>query len=306
MSRDVPVVLFCYARPDHLRRTLDALAADRVPRVIVYSDGPRDVAAAPRVAEVRRVLDEPRGLALEVVRRDENLGLGRSILAGVGETLSRHDAAIVFEDDLVCVPGTHAWLCAALEHYRDTTRVSSVSAWNHPRLTPSDVGDRPYFSGRGEIWGWGTWARAWRGMDRTARALLVECRDRGIDPYRYGADLPLFAEIESDRNLWAVRFILAQMLEGALTLCPPWSMVENIGFGEGATNASFDPGWSHGRLEPCPPIPTEWPEPVEHPEVRERCRRAYGEKPGVLERTWGRTRRSMGRWARRAGVLPAR
>jgi len=302
----IPVALFAHARPEHLERTLRSLEANRVPRIYAFSDGPRDRASAGAVGGVRELLRSVRWCELTLIEREENLGLGRSILAGIDQVLGEHDRAIVFEDDLVCAPGTYRYLCAALERYRDDPRVASVSAWNHPRLTPGDAGDRPYFSGRGEIWGWGTWSRAWRHMERGAAELLAECRRRGVDPYRYGADLPVYAEIESDRNIWAVRFNLSQMLEGGLSLCPPWSMVENIGFDASATNTAEDSGWSVGALREAPSIPDSWPEPIEHPEAAALCRMTYGEKPGLITRWSGRTRRSLGRLARSAGILPAR
>jgi GT2 family glycosyltransferase len=52
----VPVVLFAYARPNHLSRTLDSLRANGVPTIYAFSDGPRTSAKRPAVAEVRRIL----------------------------------------------------------------------------------------------------------------------------------------------------------------------------------------------------------------------------------------------------------
>ena len=53
------------------------------------------------------------------MRREENWGLGQYILSGVTEVLSRHEMCIVFEDDLICVPGTYQYLAAAPRHYKD-------------------------------------------------------------------------------------------------------------------------------------------------------------------------------------------
>ena len=97
--------------------------------------------------------------------RESNLGLGRSILTGVTEVLGKYETVIIFEDDLICVPGTYEYLCAALDQYKDDDRVMSVTGWTHPLVTPSDVIDLPYFDGRAECWVWGTWARAWHGME---------------------------------------------------------------------------------------------------------------------------------------------
>ena len=52
----IPIILFAYARPDHMRRTLDGLRANQVPLIYAFSDGPRTPDKAPAVAEVRQVL----------------------------------------------------------------------------------------------------------------------------------------------------------------------------------------------------------------------------------------------------------
>lgn len=261
----IPIALFAYARPDHLRRTLACLRDNQVPLVYVFSDAPGTPDKAPLVAQVRTLLRDIDWCEVVLIERDENWGLGRSILAGVTTVLEQHEACLVFEDDLISVPGSYAWLCAALRHYGDDARVMSVSAWTHPLITPDDVGDQPYFDGRADCWGWGTWARAWQGMnDQTAWEMMLAAEVRGIDRNRYGADLPGMAETELQRNIWAVRLLYHHLAQSGLCLRPPWSLVEHIGFDAQATNAGGPGQWHNPPLRPCPPIPEDWPEPVEH------------------------------------------
>jgi hypothetical protein len=277
-----PIVLFAYNRPDHLRRTLACLAADRVPLVYAFSDGPRTPAAAAGVAEVREILRSIDFCETVITERPENLGLGRSIVSGVSAVFEKFRQAIVFEDDLVCVPGAYHYLSDALEHYRDDTRVMSLTGWTHPTVTPAGVGDQPYFDGRAECLVWASWARAWQGMDRTALDILRECRTRGIDIFRYGADLPSMAESEQRQNIWAVRWLYLHILRGGLSLRPPWSMVDHIGFDSQATNASDGALWSQVPLRSCPPAPDRWPEPREDPECPRLWQRVYGSRPPWL------------------------
>ncbi|MFI5165055.1 MAG: hypothetical protein ACHQQS_00385 [Thermoanaerobaculales bacterium] len=262
----IPVVLFAHARPHTLERTLACLRGERVPRIIAFSDGPRTADQAPAVTQVRAMLRAIDWCEVELHERKENLGLGRSILSGVTEALSRHPAVLVFEDDLICVPGTYHYLCEAMNAYWDHPCVLSVTGWTHPRVTPSDIGDRPYFDGRAECWVWGTWTRGWHDMNRPALELVRACRERGIDPERYGHDLLDMADGELKRNIWAVRFLYAHIVESGLCFRPPHSLVEHIGWGSEATNAPVDTGWSNPPLQPCPRLPEAWPDPVEHPE----------------------------------------
>jgi len=278
-----PIALFAYARPEHLRRTLACLRNNRVPLIYAFSDGPRTADKAPLVDQVRAILRGIQWCEVVLCERDENWGLGRSILAGVGTVLMHHGTCLVFEDDLICVPGTYDYLSAALHHYRDDPRIMSVTGWTHPLVTPSDVGDQPYFDGRAECLVWGTWARAWQGMnDLTASEMMLAAELRGVDRDAYGRDLPGMAEAEIRQNIWAVRLLYHHILQGGLCLRPPWSLVEHIGFDAEATNASDGSRWANPPLRPCPPLPSNWPEPIEHPACASLHRAAFPPVPPRL------------------------
>lgn len=288
----IPVVLFAYARPQHLARTLACLRGEGVNLLYAFSDGLRSASEAEGVDSVRRILRSIDWCQVEICERAGNLGLGQSILAGVTDVLAHHDAVVVFEDDLICVPGTYSYLCAALRRYSDDDRVMSVTGWTHARVTPSGVGGLPYFDGRAESLVWGSWRRSWTGMAESAETMMTACREKGIDVYRYGADLVGMAEGEARRNIWAVRFLYWHILNGGLCMRPPWSMVEHMGFDGQATNAAQANGWQNPMLQQCPPIPRTWPEPRENPECAGLWRAAYGGKP-----------RRLGKVLRRARVL---
>ena len=268
MSDVTPVALFAHARPDLLARTLEGLRANSVPLIYAFSDGPRGEAEMAHVVAVRAVLHNVTWTEVVHVERTDNLGLGRSILAGVTQVFARHDTAIICEDDLLVAPGAYRYLTAALDHYRDDPRVFSVSAWTHTRVTPATVGDQPFFSRRVNTLFWGAYARTWQGMDQgTASERLARFVAQGGDPASYGADLPLYAASEGARNLWAIRFIADHLARGGLSLCPPWTMVEHMGYDPRATNARSDPTWDAPIESAAPPIPSIWPTVEEHPEI---------------------------------------
>ncbi|MEP7293445.1 MAG: class I SAM-dependent methyltransferase, partial [Chloroflexota bacterium] len=271
--------LFAYARPDHLQRTLACLRENQVPLIYAFSDGALTPEKQSAVDEVRHILRSIDWCEVILTERSENLGLGRSILRGVAEVLQEHEAVIVFEDDLVCVPGTYQYLCAALRHYAADERVMSVTGWTHPRVIPSDVTDQPYFDGRAECWVWGTWRRTWQGMGQNAAQLIKECKRDKIDPFRYGADLVAQAQNELTQNIWAVRFLYLHIRNRKLCLRPPYSMVEHIGFDINATNFVDSAGWNNPVLQAAPQVPKHWPEAFENSHCVSLWQVAAGERP---------------------------
>lgn len=280
----IPCVIFAYSRPDELRQTLGSLRENAIPKLYAFSDGPRTSSSEKRVLEVRKILHEIDWCETILVERDVNFGLGRSILEGVSEVLKCNDSAIIFEDDLICVPGTYSYICAALENYRNSPQVMSITGWTHPALTPSDVIEEPYFDGRAECWVWGTWARAWNGMENTAKSLIKMCQKKNIDIYAYGADLVEMARMEQKLNIWAVRFLYWHIFNKGLCLRPPWSMVQNIGFSKYATNTKESSFLTDQEIKKCPSIPQKWPQPKENPECKLLYKKIYGSRPTLKSR----------------------
>jgi hypothetical protein len=52
----IPITLFAYSRPDHMRQTLDCLRENHVPLIYAFSDGPFTPDKAPAVAHVHEML----------------------------------------------------------------------------------------------------------------------------------------------------------------------------------------------------------------------------------------------------------
>ncbi|MSU47625.1 MAG: methyltransferase, TIGR04325 family [Opitutus sp.] len=277
MSEPIPVVLFAYARPAHLARVLACLRENGVPLICAFADGAKSAADAAGVAETRALLRAIDWCEVRLTERAENLGLGRNVLAGVSEVAAGHEAFVVWEDDLIAVPGTYAWVCAALRQFAADERVMSVTAWTHPRVTPTGLGEAPYFDARAECWVWGAWARSWQGMaGETALEKLAAVGRRGLPADAYGADLPAMARRETRKNIWAVRWLYHHFEHDGLCVRPPWSMVEHIGFDAAATHASAAIGWANFPLRAAPPVPTTWPVVAEHPDCRSLWRAAAG------------------------------
>lgn len=289
MSAAIPVVLFVYARPDHLSRVLRCLRENQVPLLYVFADGSRGEADQANVAMVRTMLRAIDWCEVRLVERERNLGLGRNVVAGVTDVAKCHEAFIVWEDDLICVDGTYAWMVEALRRYSQDNRVMSVSAWTHPRVTPTLSGAEPYFDGRADCWVWGTYARAWRGMPlESAWQKMRAAEVRGVGRASYGADLPAMAREEERRNIWAVRWLYHHFQQGGLCLRPPWSMVEHIGFDAAATNAGNATDWINPPLRPAPPVPLEWPPVFENQNCRDLWQRSAPGGVRALARAWWR------------------
>ena len=230
-----PIVVFAFNRPDHLARTLRALAAcEEAPasRLTIYCDGARRANDEPRVREVRAVAAAVSSFAsVEVVARERNLGLAASIIDGVTSQVAQHGRVIVLEDDIVVSPHFLRYMNEGLALYEHDEQVASIHGYTYP---VTETLPETFFLRGADCWGWATWARAWRHFEPDGERLLAELRHRKLThEFDFDGSYPytrmLEDQVDGRNQSWAIRWHAACYLKDLLTLYPGRSLVENIG-----------------------------------------------------------------------------
>lgn len=230
-----PVVLFVFMRPEHTRRTLEALAANELAiqtQLIVYSDAARTSDEVGLVQAVRAIVRETQGFAsVSLIERETNLGLAGSIIDGVTQTCLTYGRVIVLEDDMITSPHFLRYMNDALDFYANEERVISIHGYVYPIR---DALPETFFLKGADCWGWGTWQRGWALFEPDAVKLLAElrrrrlCRDFDFEgAYPYTAMLQ--SRIAGKNNSWAILWYASAFLKEKFTLYPGRSLVRNIG-----------------------------------------------------------------------------
>jgi hypothetical protein len=233
-----PIVLFTYDRPDHTRRTLEALAANEGAAecdLFIYSDGPKTTDRADSVQAVREHSSSVAGFrSVTVIERELNMGLADSVLAGVTEILAWSPTVVVMEDDLLTSRNFLAFVNAALSTYEHRQDVFSVTGYNYPLRFPPTYREDAYLSYRSSSWGWGTWRDRWSRVDWSIGDYDDFVKDaRKQELFRRGGDdLPRMLEMQMAGELdsWSIRFDYAHYRHDAFCVHPVVSKVQNIGF----------------------------------------------------------------------------
>ncbi|MBK9948931.1 MAG: glycosyltransferase [Nitrospira sp.] len=247
-----PIALFAYNRPTHLARTLEALRDNPLAhksRLYIYSDGPKTPRDETAVTQVRQVIKKADGFAAVTIHeRTGNIGLARSIIAGVTELSARYGSVIVLEDDLVVAQGFLTFMNQALEHYEHASRVMTVSGYLFPVEHPEHLASTFFFPVPAS-WGWGTWHRAWKQFEPHAAQLLTGLSTKA-DQDRFDVDgaYPYFTQLKLQAagklDVWGVRWYASMFAAQGLCLYPGQSLVQNIGMdGSGMhcnTSSQFD------------------------------------------------------------------
>lgn len=261
MSDPAPVVVFAYARRDHLERTIASLQMNpeaTFTDLHVYCDGPKTSQDQVRVASVREYVASIDGFAsVRRVFNVRNLGLAQSVIAGVSELLLQYDRVIVVEDDLLLSPHFLRYMNQALNCYRDDERVASVHGYNYPVDTP--LPDTFFLRGA-DCWGWATWARAWQHFNADGRTLLARLREQRLTrAFDLDGSFPYTAMLEEQiagrNDSWAIRWHASCFVGDLLTLYPGRSLVENIGNDASGTHCAGTAAFS--RAPAAKPVSVE-------------------------------------------------
>lgn len=285
------IAVFAFNRPQHLARTLEALAAcpeAQHSSITIFCDGPRRDGDAAAVAAVRATARAARGFgSLTVEASDGNLGLAGSIIRGVGAQLARSDRVIVVEDDLVVSPHFLRFMNQGLDLYADEPRVASIHGYTYP------IGEtlpETFFQRGADCWGWATWGRAWRHFEPDGARLLARLQQRRLTRQfdldgSYPYTRMLEDQIAGRNDSWAIRWHAACFLDELLTLYPGRTLVENIGNDSSGTHCQTTDAYAgvpSGEAIDLRPIPVE-----ESRAAREAFKRFHRRNQSLRQRVRG-------------------
>ena len=244
MTNLTPIIVFCYNRPEHLEQTLDALSRNELAdlsTLYIYCDGPKEGASdemRQKITEVRQVARKRQWCKeVNVVEREENVGLMNNIVGAVTEIVNQYGRVITMEDDIITSKGYLRFMNEALELYKDDEQVMHISGymWPHKHKLPNTFFyEVPYPGG-----GWATWQRAWKHYTDDTKSLFDYWCTRWDEFNKFGGDylqLQLEKNYRGTMKTWFIKWHAVMLMRGALTLFPGKSLTNNIGFDDQATN----------------------------------------------------------------------
>ncbi|GAB2696045.1 glycosyltransferase [Mucilaginibacter koreensis] len=263
MQNLAPIALFVYNRPDHTRRTLNYLQQNVLAensRLFIFSDAAKTDADESKVAQTRQVAAEVNGFkSVKVIKREQNMGLANSIIAGVTQLVKEYGKVIVFEDDLLSSPYTLQYFNEALVRYADKNKVMHIGAYMYDLKTPGLP--QTFFYRAATSWGWATWDRAWAHFNPDINHLMRQFDSAKIHQFSIERKMNFWKQMQDFKagknNSWAIRWYASVFLQGGLTLNPSKSLIQNIGHdGSGTHSNNEDIYQVHISRNPVTEFPT--------------------------------------------------
>lgn len=236
-----PIVLFTYNRPEHTRKTLEALRANELASastLYIYCDGPTTTATATqkgRIEATRSVAKEQQWCAnVSIIESETNLGLASSILQGVSTIIKKHGKIIVLEDDIVTHPLFLRYMNTALDVYERHKEVYHINGFTNESAMQFLVPDF-YFLHFMSCWGWATWDDRWSKLqsDHTYYYERLINNPSLLSKFNYNHTIAfhnqLADNISGKINTWAILWYSTVFFNDGLCLTAKNSFVINIG-----------------------------------------------------------------------------
>lgn len=232
-----PIALFAFNRPEHLRRTLAALADNQLAKdshLVVFADGPRDEGDLAQIAQTREIIKSISGFkSVETVLSEVNRGLAMSIIQGVTQLMQAYGKVIVLEDDLVVSGNFLTFMNDCLDFYAKDERIFSISGYNYPISLPPGYPHDVFMSSRFASWGWASWQNRWQYADWEVRDFpdFIRSSTQRRAFSATGEDLVdrLIDQKLKRNSSWAVRWNYAHFKHQKYCLRPCQSKIQNIG-----------------------------------------------------------------------------
>lgn len=237
-SLDIPVVFIIFNRPEVTQKVFSEISKQRPKYLFIVSDGarPHRTGETERVLETRSItecIDWP----CKVHRNyaDTNMGCKKRVASGIEWAFKHVDKAIILEDDCLPSQAFFSFCQDMLTKYEHEKRVFAVSG-TYLGLESQKPGH--YFSRYALMWGWATWKDRWEHYQiQPSDQLPVLVRTWWQKPVTLLYWLQIIKSVRTGKlDTWDIQWILTVWRNKALACRPNRNLVQNLGFGVGATH----------------------------------------------------------------------
>lgn len=240
-NSNIPVVIYGFARPDHLRKLLSSIENSKDYNrfhFVFFLDGPRNPTEIALVKEVHDVCLRFPAKHKTIFSSEFNVGLHDSVVKGLDAVFQSYEFAVVLEDDLECDPKVLSWFEEQSHNLTEERHQGGLCGYFPPML--EQFAERTFECSRFHSWGWATWRNVWNEIDFTDQRLLelVVSRVSREKIFLSGPDiLPIaIAQIAGDIDSWAVKFTFSAITSDQKFKFPGSSLIKNNGYGKESTH----------------------------------------------------------------------
>lgn len=241
-----PILFVIFNRPKNTEQVFQKIRELKPLKLYIIADGPRsskpgEAKLCRRARQVASKVDWP----CQIFRNysNQNMGCRERLISGIDWFFDHEKEGIILEDD--CLPSTaFFYFCQTLlSKYRNNEKVMHIGG-NNFQYPDFKCNNSYYFSKYSHIWGWATWRRAWRRLDKSMSSLDKFISDGSLKEYcfnfwEYRYWRVIFNNSRSKTlSAWSYNWLYTIWKLHGLSIVPAVNLVKNLGFSQDATNTS--------------------------------------------------------------------
>ncbi len=250
-----PVLFIVFNRPDTTARVLEQIRKAAPKQLFIAADGPRPDKSSDeeKIREVRRIVSQVDwDCEVRTLFREENLGCGPAVSQAISWFFSEVTYGIILEDDTLPDLSFFRYCETLLKLYENNHQVMHISGTSFTQKSHSSP-DAYYCSIYPNIWGWASWARAWKNYNFELDKLGSFDEVLANGNVRMSREEVMlwkkcFENLKYNVNFtWDYQWFFSLWNSGGICITPTTNMVTNIGFGLDSTHTE-DAGWKIANI----------------------------------------------------------
>lgn len=229
--KNIPIAIFAYNRPSHLKRLLIALESYKIENVNVFIDGPKNKKDKQIQEQIIFMLNTSYKINIKKIIRKKNLGLSQSLLEGIDYMSKKYKNFIILEDDVVPFKNFFKFVSINLKKFENDKSVSAICGYQFPEF--NFLNGKKNFSIKNNYfipWGWSTWSDKWIKYRKNVNKLKIN-QNNILTNY--------FKNKLKQRSFWTIKFILYNFERKNNFIYPKYSLIKNIGFDGSGVNSKI-------------------------------------------------------------------
>lgn len=254
---DYGVAFFVFRRPEHTRKVLETIKENGFEKIYVFQDMVKNEKDLPYWKQVEELIKSVDFAEVEFHQAKENKGLANSIVDGINCVLSKHDAVIALEDDVVLAKGYKNFAEQCLEKYKYNKQVMSFcgAGINDQVISGVNIKEDVYFSYDASSFAWGTWKDRWkfyrRDTEYLTKLLSDEQRIKHVNDL-VGNYLIEMVKCVYDTpgmiDTWAAFWGLTQAEHNGVCVTPVHALAKAIGIDGSGTNCGTNAEYFESKM----------------------------------------------------------
>lgn len=229
----VPILINLYNRPNYTKKLFSLLKIIKPKKIYISIDGPKNEKDQKKVQEVFSIVKKINWKCQKIIKLNKyNIGCKNSISQAIDWFFAKEKYGIILEDDIL--PSKYFFIFCEifLPKYKDNKKISMITGFNSININSNSEFITFFLSRHFPIWGWATWARAWKGYKKelSKKEISSYLKKNSFNSLleKLYFHQKFLSHFTYWKNTWDIQWLFHCLKKKTYCLTPSLNLIENI------------------------------------------------------------------------------